>query len=359
MLNPLTNPPTNPLSADCLPQSAKKRRNRLNGYITSDYIAAANRLKPNGARRKVVAYVESFDDIFFWRSLLQEFETKDVYFEVMLPSRTSLSKGKKIAMMNQLGEQLGDYMIACVDADYDWLLQGKTCAGQQMLSSPYIFHTYVYAIENYQCYAPGLHTACVMSTLNDRQVIDYEAFLANYSHIIWPLFVWSVWSYAYGGYKTYTLSAFCETVSFHDIRISNPTHALELLQRRVNKQIAWLQHKFPQAKKTYPEMRQQLLNLGVRPEECYLYMQGHALFDNVVMTMLAPVCALLRKERERQINDLADHDQQRQNELSSYQHSISPIDMMLRKSVNYKDCAQYQLLRDDIMRFMSEAGLQK
>ena len=332
---------------------------RLVDNVNSAYIEAANRLRPNKARRKIVAYVESFDDVFFWRSVLQEFETKDVYFEVMLPSRTSLSKGKKTAMMNRLGEQLGNYMIACVDADYDWLLQGRTYAGDQFLHNPYVFHTYVYAIENYQCYAPALHTACTMSTLNDREVLNFEAFFEEYSRIIWPLLVWSIWTYAHGGFKIYTLSAFCETVSFHDIRLGNPQHALDALRLRVNKQIGWLQHKFPQAKKTYPQMRQQILDLGVTPETCYLYMQGHTLFENVAMTLLTPTCSLLRKERERQITELAEHEVQRQNELSCYQHSICPIDVMLRKSTNYKDSAPYQLLRTDIARFMSEVGLQK
>ncbi|MCF0197106.1 MAG: DUF4435 domain-containing protein [Bacteroidaceae bacterium] len=332
---------------------------RLTGYINSSYLEAANRLRPKKARRKVVAYVESFDDVFFWRSVLQEFESDTVYFEVMLPSRHSLGKGKKMAMMNKLGPLLGDYMIACVDADYDWLLQGKTLAGEQFLHNPYVFHTYVYAIENYQCYAPTLHTACVMSTLNDREIFDFQTFLTEYSRIIWPLLVWSVWSHAYGAFKEYTLSSFCETVGFHEIRLNNPTQALETLRRRVNKQMGWLQRRFPQAKKTYPQVREQMIALGVQPDECYLYMQGHTLFENVVMMMLTPACAILRKEREREINQLAGHEVQRQNELSSYQHSQSPVDVMLRKSTNFKQCAQYQLLKADIMRFMTEAGLQK
>mgnify|MGYP000565015819 CR=1 FL=1 len=49
---------------------------------------------------------------------------KLVIFEVMLPSKTTLAKGKKSVLMNELGPQLGQNMIACVDSDYDYLLQG-------------------------------------------------------------------------------------------------------------------------------------------------------------------------------------------------------------------------------------------
>ena len=41
---------------------------RLTENLSSLYIGAANSLKPKHARRKVVAYVESYEDISFWRS---------------------------------------------------------------------------------------------------------------------------------------------------------------------------------------------------------------------------------------------------------------------------------------------------
>ena len=99
---------------------------RLTENLTSLYIGAVNNLKPKHAKRKIVAYVESYDDISFWRSLLAEYEDDTRYFEVMLPSKRSLAKGKKTVLMNQLGTKLGENMIACVDSDYDYLLQGRT-----------------------------------------------------------------------------------------------------------------------------------------------------------------------------------------------------------------------------------------
>ena len=58
-------------------------------------------------------------------------------------------------------------MIACVDADYDYLLQGSSEGSRSLLHTPYVFHTFAYSIENLQCYAKGLHDVCVMTTLND------------------------------------------------------------------------------------------------------------------------------------------------------------------------------------------------
>ena len=328
---------------------------RLQEHLNSNYIELASRLRPKNAARKVVAYVESYDDVFFWRSVLQDFETERLKFEVMLPSRRTLSKGKKAALMNQLGPSLGKYMIACVDADYDYLMQGATEISRTLLSSPYILHTYAYAIENYQCYAPALHTACVMSTLNDRDLFSLEAFMEQYSQTVWPLFVWSIWLHRYGHANTYTISDFAQTVTFHDINPWHPENALEHLRGLVNKKVAWLQRKFPKAKDSYLKLRKSLQEeLGIRPADTYLYIQGHALMDGVVLPLLTPVCNILRKEREREISQLALHNQQKQNELSGYRHSQSSIDLMLRKSTAFKQSAPYKKLREAIEHFTEE-----
>lgn len=334
-------------------------KKRLQDHLSSGYIESANKLRSKRLKKRIVAYVESYDDVFFWRSILKKFENDEYYFEVMLPSRTSLSRGKKSALMNMLGPGLGEYMIACVDADYDWLLQGATEMSKTVCSNPYVIHTYAYAIENYQCYAPNLHTICVMSTLNDRVMIDLNAFMSEYSSIIWPLFVWNIWCYRYNNYSEFTMSDFCEVVTFRDVNPYHPENTLQAVKNRVNKKIAWLQRRFPEGKKTYAPLRTELLNMGLTPETTYLFMQGHSVFENVVMPLLTPVCTLLRKEREREIVKLAEHEIQRQNELACYQHSQAPVDDMLRKNTGFRTSKPYEWLSEDIKRLMEEVGRPK
>ena len=110
---------------------------RLKDNINSSYFEAANSLTSKKARHRIVAYVESYDDIYFWRTVLSEFENDKRYFEVMLPSKVNLTRGKKSVLMNFLeGEPLGRDMIACVDADYDYLMQGRTAQSRRVLESP-------------------------------------------------------------------------------------------------------------------------------------------------------------------------------------------------------------------------------
>lgn len=321
----------------------------LSHHINSAYIAAANRLRGKEARRKVVAYVESYDDILFWKDVLSEVETDKVEFEVLLPSQTSLGRGKKIALSNRLGHS----MIACVDADYDFLMQGATPTSEMVCFSPYVLHTGVYAIENLQCHAETLAHVCVMATLNDQEVMDYEAFFAEFSEIIFPLLVWNVWAYRYGRYTQFSLSDFARVVELRFVNIYHPEEMLQALKRRVNQQINRLQRMFPEGRQTYAPLRKQLLQLGVTPQTAYLYMRGHDLLDGVVMPLMTSICDMLRRQREREISKLACHAVQKRNELAAYQHAIAPFEAMVRKQTAYHHTEAFARIVDAARMLMT------
>ena len=52
---------------------------RLRDNLSSKYFEAGNRMTSRTARRRIVAYVESYDDIFFWRTILSGFENSTRY----------------------------------------------------------------------------------------------------------------------------------------------------------------------------------------------------------------------------------------------------------------------------------------
>ena len=256
---------------------------------------------------------------------------------------------KKQAMMNRLGENLGKYMIACVDSAYDYLLQGTSSTSREMLTNPFVLQTYAYSIENYQCYAPSLHEVCVMSTLNDHRIFDFEEYMRLYSNIVFELFVWSVWLYRNNMYKEMPLNSFLNFVSVEKMNIMKPSDAMEELRHRVNRKVAYMQRNYPKAKGKLGPLKDELEKLGVNRDNVYLFIQGHHILENVVMAVMDPVCTLLRREREREIKNLANgRKQQMDNELASYNHSQCPIDQMLRRNTDFKEAEIYQLLKRDI-----------
>ena len=300
----------------------------LRDNLTSSYFNAAHKLYSKKARRRIIAYVESYDDIAFRRTLLEEFEDDEHYFQVMLPSTTSLAKGKKMVLMN------------------------TSNTSRKINRNKYIFQTYTYAIENYHCFAESLHEVCVQATLNDRFVMDFNAYLKRYSEIVYPLFLWNVWFYRQRDTYTFPMYDFHAYTSLREINLRHPEKSLESLQQRVNQKLSELKKRFSRSMNQVNALGTDLRELGLFPENTYLYMQGHHVMDNVVMKLLIPVCTVLRREREQEIKRLAEHNEQFKNELTCYQNSQVNVEIMLKKNVAYKRLFHYDWLRQDIREYL-------
>ncbi|RRD00341.1 DUF4435 domain-containing protein [Prevotella sp. OH937_COT-195] len=327
---------------------------RLKENISSKYVEAANRLRSKTARRRIVAYVESYDDVFFWRTVLSRFENETRYFEVLLPSTRTLERGKKSALMRVLEERVGRDMIACVDADYDYLIQGASETSRKVVSNPYVFHTFAYSIENLQCYAPSLHNVCVAVTLNDSQLIDLVEFMRQYSTTIFPLFVWSIWHYRRSIYNEFTITDFNHVIDMGGFNLRNPFATIFNVRRKVARRIAMLQRRHPDAKESYLRLKKELITeLGVTPADTYLYIQGHHLFDKVVMPILGKICSQLIREREMEIRRQSIHKTQMRNELSCYSHSTQDIEQMLKKNLSYVMSEPFRRILQSVEEYLA------
>ena len=328
---------------------------RLTDNINSQYFEAINKMTPKKARRRIVVYVESYDDVFFWRSVLGRYEDDKLTFDIMLPSRNQhLDRGKKAAISNML-KGVGRDMIACVDADYDYILQGATEMSRQMLENPYIFHTYAYAIENFQCYAKGLHETCVMVTLNDHRIFNFERFLQSYSQTIWPLFVWHV-VFLQRRKMTmhFDMCEFNKVVVLPSVRIQNPKWAIEYLSKKVRAKMFQLERRFPKLKDALPETERMLRDLGINDNNTYLYIQGHHLFDLVVSPVVQTVCDILRNEQENDIRDRAVHSEQARTEIACYENSLGKVKMMMKKNTYYQFSPEFQKILADVERYLKK-----
>lgn len=333
---------------------------RLQDNLTSSYLDAANRLNSRRERKKITAYVESYDDVFFWRSILSQFETDNYYFEVMLPSRQSiLERGKKAALMSAMHGKTGQWLIACVDADYDYLIQGATETSQKILNSPYVFHTYAYAIENMQCYAPSLHDVCVAVTLNDRFIFDIRRYIEDLSEAIWPLFVWNIWYYRSPRYGQFTMTDFLRIIETGVFNMNTADGTIAQVRRKVEQKCKQLRQYNPNARQSWLHVEEDMKRLGATPKTTYMYIQGHHLFDKVVTPMLTRICDKLIRQRQNEITRQSLHGTQRRNELSCYTNSLENVTTMLKKNMGFVMSEPYQRIKADLMAFMDNISKQK
>ena len=329
----------------------------LGSYINSSYFSAANRLNGKKSCRKVIAYVESYDDVFFWRSILSQMETPEVKFQIMLPTRgRHLGRGKKAALMSAFKDSVGPDMIACVDADYDYLKQGSDSMSEMVCGNKYVFHTYAYAIENLQCWAPALREVCVMATLNDYPgIMDFESFLKSYSEIIYPLFVWNILSARKPNLCRFCMPDLLAVIKTGIVTKNRVEETLKRVKAKVSAKCHQIQNaSSPQARAEYKKLETELATLGVVPEDTYLYIQGHQLFDETIVPMLTKECDFLISNRENEIRTQSKHTTQSQNEISSYEHSLETVSTMLRKSTFYLHSPLVQRICHRLEEFINE-----
>ena len=92
--------------------------------------------------------------------------------------------------------------------------------------------------------------------------------------------------------------------------------------------------------------------MGVTPQTTYLYVQGHHLFEKVVVPVMSKVCRELVREREMEIRRQSVHTTQMRNELSCYSHSTQDIEQMLKKNLGYVVSEPYRRIQQDIRRLL-------
>jgi hypothetical protein len=91
---------------------------------------------------------------------------------------------------------------------------------------------------------------------------------------------------------------------------------------------------------------------GVSRDNCYLYMHGHTLMDNVMLPLLTSVCDKLRQLSIANINRSKVEGVALKNELQNYTNSLRSIKDVLLDNENYTDSPLYKQLRDDIQSYL-------
>ena len=225
----------------------------------------------NGDYRLVKVFVEGYDDVAFWRGIFDDYETDRLKFEISVPPRQDLAKGKRV-LLDMIPESSPDLLL-CVDSDFDYLFDGHTEQSRLVNESPYLFHTYAYATENYLCHPPSLHRICAKATKNDTLIFDFEAFLREYSRIIYPLFLWYAYSARRKSERAFSLIDFRTSVrlNYLDLR-DNGQPTLEWLQRQADKRLHALEVHNRDWTHEVRHFGEQIAEYGVTPYNVYYFM---------------------------------------------------------------------------------------
>ena len=332
----------------------QKKRHRRRDLTAYNPTQLPEILPPEDDRHLVHVYVEGYEDVAFWRGIFDHFRNPYLRFEISVPNRDDLPKGKKV-LMSMLNRTEKESVLLCVDSDFDYLFAGETEQSAKILNADNMFHTYTYATENYLCYAPSLRNVCVKATKNDTRIFDFVRFMEAYSKSIYPLFLWYVHSARNSTESVFTLAEFRAAVrlGYVDIR-HNGEGTLAWLQRNVERRRLALERDNPTMCEAVEALGAQLNKRGVERDNCYLFMHGHTLMDNVTMPLLSAVCDKLRQLSVAKINGAKVEGVALKNELQNYTNTLRSIRDVLLDNENYTSCPLYKRLRDDIQEYLDE-----
>jgi hypothetical protein len=315
-----------------------------------------SRLPAKEGQRLIEVHVEGYDDVAFWRGIFDDFESERVAFEISVPPRPDLAKGKRV-VMDMIPECTRGQLL-CVDSDFDYIFAGHTPQSRKVLNTPHLFHTYAYATENYLCWAPGLHSVCTRATKNDTRIFDFESFMEEYSRTIYPIFAWYAYSARLGDEHIFKLIDFKNTVRLNYLEVrDNGAATLEWLHGNVERRRHSLEQHHGEHVGGIETFKKQIGSQGVEPSNTYLFMHGHTLMDNVVMPMLNAVCEDLKQMSGERITRSAQRGVAFSNEVSNYRNALMNVREVLVHNEDYKSCPLYTRLHSDIAAQLRRVGL--
>lgn len=316
----------------------------LTDYVSSDWQKASNAFSPKGSDKQIQVYVEGFEDIAFWHNILSPYEKQArVKFQI------NSSSGK--LNLVKLFANTGNYLIICLDSDYDYLLPEQSKESKQINSNPYVFQTYSYSIENFKCYAESLAGICVQATHNTNELIDFPQLLEQYSKIIYPLFIWNLYFDSIGKVGVFSRDDF--STSIHNEEnpdlSQNFCNILEKIKGSVTNKINQLKQQFTEYEEPTERLAEQLNILGLTNENAYLFIQGHELYD-FIERFIGAVCKCLRDDRTRELESIEEH---RKGTIKEYHNATNRHKNLLSTNNKFKDCFLFKKIENDIEKYLS------
>lgn len=316
---------------------------------------------------KITCYVEGMKDQQFWKDIFQTFApTLQIIFYPH--SRDNKLKSSKTSVLteNNIKEACAT-LILCVDSDLEYLLKNEP-----LFSHPYIFHTYTYSIENYKISPIALERIAEKSSYLQTSSFSFVDFIKDYSKITFPLLVYILY---FEKIKLEKIAKKQEVVS--EILLSekelksvlcitlnnrpladNAKDVMTRLQKQVSNVINNIKKKHTNIDLT--PIQGILLELNIKEEDTYWYLNGHIMYDCVVKILLKKVIIEYKKEKkecfksQEQTTLLTNKQDEYQNLIKETQWETLLNDgyMYCLSSLNH--CPLIQKIQQDIKKFQKK-----
>ncbi len=195
-------------------------------------------------------------------------------------------------------EEVDLKLVICVDADSKYLYEKQTW----YLNKPYIFHTYAYSIENYNCFGEFLNQEFAKYSLNQIPTIDFVQLFKGFSLALSTLFCYWIYNEQnqtgmgtdeVGKEKQkeiMNMETFCKGLKNDEIDLqTSQNEIITEISKLAKECIEELEHSY--GKLIDENSKQEMLaefktQYGIEEQELFLYFKGHWVFDEFLVPIV-------------------------------------------------------------------------
>lgn len=269
----------------------------------------------------------------FWSHI---FRGENIHFQYFTRTeRGNRARGSGQCLLYKKYGLLNPTFFICIDSDYRFLMQEKDIDVQH-----FVFQTYTYSIENHFCYAQRVQK---ISQDLGFQDFDFEAFLQDYSKIIFPLLAYSVYREKnHIENDDMSIKAFAKKVTSFETENFNENGEFILVElaEKIENELNNLFDKLFFTKENLIETSKELNEMGISAENAYLHIRGHDLQDKLVL----PILGNLKK--------LAILQAKTQEKEKIHAQKLKDLIKDIEKNANF-EYAQLSKIKQDIFTFFS------
>ncbi len=242
--------------------------------------------------------VEDWKDEIFWQAVIKK---QFPHYKIDFPY--SEAKGSDAVLKYK--DFVNKKLIICIDSDNKYLYTEN-----HDLFKNYIFHTYVYNIENFQCNPNSLKQICKEIVLLDN--FDFQNFLKKLSETISPILYF--WLYIYEtsykeGKEILSVKKIRKVLKLksEEIDITNIEETfiklkenIEILLNELKTTMDWYDSA---VEYNIPDIKEKLSKQNILIDEIYLFFNGHIIFENIITPLLNSVITKLKQDKISEIKE--------------------------------------------------------
>ena len=294
-------------------------------------------------RYHAVAHLEAADDERFWKPFFDHYAPNR---RILYLSHSSNEKGIETSGVDHaflLRQHLDNTLFICIDSDYRYLMDEPDIDIQN-----FIFQTYTYSFENHHCYINGINEVCKRAVGFENNFFSFEHFLKEYSHAIYDLFIWHLYFVKYDEHAFSKLE-FRRYITLYPLRFrfDNEHNAfvdMHEFKFKIGERIHYINQHYPYVNLSY--LKDYYRKRGIRPDNVYLYIRGHNIFDLL--------CALGNKVVDEIILRQKKNNKHNKAMLEKIENQRKSFEFELKKNIFFEQYPEITKIGEDIRTFFNE-----